>query len=251
MKIGIISVADQPPSTGIKIPFLPTKPYLGESFGQVPRFQVAHVGLTGTEYYRKSPKAQNNCIKRAEKLLNAQGMDVVITDYSCKVNKPYMNAKSQYTAKICAQIPASKMEDAFWSALDKCHKYGVQSAQGILHIVDRNLSVTNFDLLSRLCMSVKYIYLHTESNQAQALADRIEEEFGLFLHIESISSLKFGKTPDLMIDMDNRKIRIGRDYVINTAEFSVDTRGYQVDLSPVTPLFSEDDLQNMTVKSFC
>jgi hypothetical protein len=99
-----------------------------------------------------------------------------------------------------------------------------------LGISDRAMSIVTEYLVKNLCYDSKYIKIYTENlNKANELEDKVYNETGLALQISPLENRDLYKS-DIFIDVDELKIRMGRDLSVDGfVPVNVSVPGFDID----------------------
>lgn len=96
-----------------------------------------------------------------------------------------------------------------------------------LGISDAGLGRISRRLMRELCYDARYIQLYTSDiEQGEALSALFSDEFGMPVTVSQSGNLN---KCDILIDLDNRRIRVGRDLVVDGLELDFAVGGYEVD----------------------
>ena len=97
-----------------------------------------------------------------------------------------------------------------------------------LGISDRGMSKITEYLIDKLCFDSKYISVYTDNlPAAAALREEVFDRTGLTIDVAN--TLDVSNNPDIMIDVDKRKVRVGRDFFVDGFEVDAEIEGYDVD----------------------
>ena len=97
-------------------------------------------------------------------------------------------------------------------------------------------------LLRELCFDTKKLILRTNNTDAaKNFCERFYDETGLWVEVSSVLNLN----TDILIDVDNCEIKIGRDLFIRDARFDFDLCGYSVCHTDIASLLATPDLSHI------
>ena len=97
-------------------------------------------------------------------------------------------------------------------------------------------------LINSLCYDTKYISMMTNDLRgARELRDELAEETGLFLNV-----IRSGDADnpicDILADVENNRVRIGRNVIVDGIEFGFDTQPYMVQSIDIAACLRTEDL---------
>jgi len=111
-----------------------------------------------------------------------------------------------------------------------------------LGISDRGMSKITEYLIDRLCFDSKYISVYTDNLRAAAvLRDEVFDRTGLTIGVGLLNAAN--NNTDVFIDVDRRKIRIGRDIFVDGFEADIGLEGYDVDSLELCECFGLKDIK--------
>ena len=115
------------------------------------------------------------------------------------------------------------------------------------------ISATKMDriseyLLQNFCYDTKKITIYTEDSEAaETVCGKFYDDTGLSVHISR--DIKKADSADILVDVDKRNVRIGRNIVVDHAEFDLNIEKYSIDVLDIVTCLKGFDWVN-TIKSY-
>ncbi len=210
--LGIISVQEEKISR---------KPYgripvsLKESFDAGIPVIVAEIGITEEELQQRSRWRRTCLEKKATRVLKKNGATVICRDDPVAGQDTLQKKLSQ-----------EDMAEAVAYALCYLDDNPIGKTAWFL---DRDCDVVDLSLFRQVSQKVQYLGLATENMQrAEMLADELCEEYGVTLTVKPSGFSALGRAT-LVADMAGGRVRIGRGFLIDGREVTLDLHGYRVD----------------------
>ncbi len=215
--IGIITV----PKTNKKIHKRYFRP--ASIIKKIDKYIVAELSVSAKQIGYLSEKRLNKILKKAEKLLKSDGATHIILSQECKAALVNTNIAERFNITKSTKIPQHKILEAFCYSITKINDFKRNSA---LLICDRSLTFVDYEILEKICTSVKYITLRTKmAEKAAGISEKLFDEYGILINVMGDNSdNKFY----YVIDFDECIVRAG-DFIIDGAEFSSGLIDYSID----------------------
>lgn len=160
-----------------------------------------------------------------------RGCDILL---SYGVNRAVYTAglKQIYTPADAENIQILQSGELFYRLLPDlvrrlAKKCQVSRLSARLGISDAGLGRITQRLMNELCYDARYIQLYTSNlAQGEELSAMFSDEFGIPVTVSQPESFH---RCDILIDLDNRRVRVGRDLVVDGLELDFEVGGYEVD----------------------
>lgn len=229
--IGIISVPEKRLS---KMGKMFNSVVIKEVFGESPKYIVAETAANDKDITTMSRRRVKKLMKKAERLLLTLNADAVLLSERCKE----LNLSNYCSSRDKRyKIPAKKIFECFFFSYKKAHMFGNYDT---LHIFDPELRAITYEELLKVCLIVKYITLHTlKKDRALMLAEQLFYEYGVCIKISDIVNINEERNVQMLIDVENRKVRIG-DFCIDGAEFYSKSGLYALDAAEEAAVLGEN-----------
>ncbi|MEG1442285.1 MAG: hypothetical protein RSC29_06440 [Oscillospiraceae bacterium] len=201
---------------------------------------IAVIPYTKDEFFKLKSGKKLRIVNMAEKALKLRGIEKVLYTKSIKIGLSIENSDN---------VSRFNLFDATWYAIKKCK---ITSENTVLKIVDKDLDLVDIKGLERFCMQVKTIDIYTENlYKATQISEQIADEYGLYINVYEYETYEKSKkkATEILIDVENNLVRIGRDFVINGAEYELGLNEYDIDESDVAQFLGED-IKKYRVKGY-
>lgn len=197
---------------------------------------------------RRRPKRFVKILRRAERVFISEHIKNVVVENPLK---PVLGG----FAFNC--VSAVRGESEFYRFLPRIigrykreQLLGNGSALGIRGFdADRRVEFL-IDLLYREFKSIDIYIKNAESAAAEELSERVFDETGLLLGMFGEHGEYDTSRYDVFVDLQNNRLRLGRDTLVNKVELDLDLLGFDISSAD---LFAAAELKNCEVKScvFC
>ena len=178
----------------------------------VPPYMVAEIEITEKKLGRISPKKRRKLLNRAEVRLRRIGADRILID------SKYKNLLLAEPHRPGNFLPPRFCFDAFELAAEKVGNRRIKK----LAIYDSALRAVCMSRLESVVMAVNSLILYTDkTDEAERLADRLLDKYGILLDVMPVSMRKSEARPEYLIDVDNGRVCAG-DFVVNGIELDAD-----------------------------
>ncbi len=225
MKIGILSECQRQDDFSQRIPFWRKSPCGIEMIDEQKNgFLLTAVQLPYTLYQLKtvSEKKRTIALRRACDILISQGISRAV--YTKEM-------KQIFSPRDAVNIQILQEGELFYHFLPGVlrrltKKYQLDRLSARLGISDTGLSLMTQRLMNELRYDARYMQLYTSNiEQGEDLSVRFSDEFGVPVTVAQTENMQYC---DILIDLDKKKLRIGRDLVVDDFELDFDVGGYDV-----------------------
>ncbi len=194
--------------------------------------------FSSRDFERLSPKRLKNIIYKKIRLFKKNGITkLILSDYIFKL----CNAKGIDMSSFAN----GDGRGLFLSLLPLClrqtaKKAGIDLFLANVCIRDSKLDRISEYLIRQLCFDTKKLYLCTQNlKPAHKFCESFCDETGLWIDVID----KIGFHCDVMLDVDNYRLRIGNDLSVCDARFGFNFCGYNVCHTDVAALLTQHSLQ--------
>ncbi len=171
--------------------------------------------------------------RKGQKCLKSCGAEAVVMTLSCA---EAFGKTEESLSTVAIGIPEAFMQEAVCAAM----KYLEGTPLGqTAWFLDRDCQKTEVALLGAVSRRVQYLGIITkEREHAEVLAEQLCEEYGVNLEMQAPGFILPGRTA-LAVDMDLGQVQVGREFIINGMEVSLQLGGYDVNPKPLIEEFPE------------
>lgn len=198
---------------------------------------VAQIPWTEMSFSRLSARKRRRLCRRGKDFLRRQGADLILMDHRLFPAK-------EREERIVLPISEKRFSSVIAYALNNM---GDRASTASVCWYERKIENLQSKALEELCEVVRYLTIVTDAtHKAEEMADQFYDVYGICVEVLPYS-VETKQQSDLMIDRDNRRIRVGENPWIDGMEVALTLGGYPLLISK-----EETDLAELEeVLPFC
>lgn len=214
-------------------------------------FELTTVRLpyTADRIKKMTGKCRILLIKKAVVFLKKSGVShIVLTDFL----KKYSNE----ITVVCGGIPIADGRKEFYKYIPDAVRIAAKKCS--IELLDAKVCISTIRadriteyLLRELCYDIKNLTVCTEDTEnAKMLCRGFSEETGFFPKITSTVQNSPNKA-EVLIDLDNGRVRVGRNVVIDGVEFDFNLNDFEVNMLDIAFCLTDIDIFGRVISYNC